>query len=260
MCFGCLNTLISRAYTESTSVVKQTFLKKEKSEQEKMMHSEMCILVDEKDSILGQSSKLNCHKLSTNSMLHRAFSVFLFNEKTGKMLVSQRASSKITFPLVWTNAVCSHPLFVDEERNGIDGVMNAAYRKIKQELNLDLLGIKHKTTHSMHFLTRFIYKTGKEWSTEWMEHELDYCLIVVMRESDSDFINSFNREEVECLKWVDEIELIAWLSVEDAKFSPWFRLVCKNFLFNWWSLVREKDYDTKLREAKDQDIHNFVEK
>eukprot|EP00456_Euglypha_rotunda_P034128 TRINITY_DN2632_c0_g1_i6.p1 TRINITY_DN2632_c0_g1~~TRINITY_DN2632_c0_g1_i6.p1 ORF type:complete len:136 (+),score=27.41 TRINITY_DN2632_c0_g1_i6:308-715(+) len=77
---------------------------------------EQCILVDTQDKPLGPVSKEKCHKTVNirTGMLHRAFSVFLFNSK-GQLLLQQRAKTKITFPEYWTNTCCSHPLHVEEE-------------------------------------------------------------------------------------------------------------------------------------------------
>ena len=76
------------------------------------MKKDECILLDEKDNVTGSANKYKTHVFSTEQprgLLHRAFSVFLFDEK-GRLLLQQRAKSKITFPLVWTNTCCSHPL------------------------------------------------------------------------------------------------------------------------------------------------------
>lgn len=80
-----------------------------------------------------------------NGLLHRAFSVFLFNSEN-KLLLQQRASSKITFPDVWTNTCCSHPLhgFTPSEVDPLDGVLrgevpgakHAAVRKLQHELGI----------------------------------------------------------------------------------------------------------------------------
>ncbi len=70
-------------------------------------------------------------------MLHRAFSVFLFN-KEGKLLLQQRADEKITFPGYYTNTCCSHPLATPDERDetGHIGVRRAAQRKLAHELGI----------------------------------------------------------------------------------------------------------------------------
>ena len=104
--------------------------------------AEECILVDENDKVVGSDTKKNCH-LNTNiekGMLHRAFSVFLFNQE-GKLLLQQRATAKITFPECFTNTCCSHPLYRAEEleeEGGVSavGVRRAARRKLEQELGI----------------------------------------------------------------------------------------------------------------------------
>ena len=104
-------------------------------------------------------------------LLHRAFSVFLF-DKNNKLLLQQRATEKITFPDMWTNTCCSHPLGIpgeggDNLPDAVSGVKNAARRKLEHEL-----GIKPEQVpfEDFHFLTRIHYKApcgdGK-----WGEHE-----------------------------------------------------------------------------------------
>ena len=100
---------------------------------------EECILVDENDRVIGSESKKNCH-LNSNiraGMLHRAFSVFLFNTK-GELLLQQRATAKITFPECFTNTCCSHPLYhpSELEEEGNVGVRRAAQRKLNHELGI----------------------------------------------------------------------------------------------------------------------------
>lgn len=103
-------------------------------------------------------------------LLHRAFSVFLFNDKN-ELLLQQRASEKITFPDLWTNTCCSHPLGIPGETgsalpDAIMGVKRAAQRKLDQEL-----GIKKEQVplEDFHFLTRIHYKAPSD--GKWGEHE-----------------------------------------------------------------------------------------
>ncbi len=80
--------------------------------QDDLMHKDECVLVDERDAVLGAASKFDAHRFEPHQprgRLHRAFSVFLFNTRN-ELLLQQRAASKITFPNVWTNTCCSHPL------------------------------------------------------------------------------------------------------------------------------------------------------
>ncbi|CAG8557608.1 3136_t:CDS:2, partial [Scutellospora calospora] len=130
---------------------------------------EMCILVDENDNKLGADTKKNCHLMENinKGLLHRAFSVFLFNSEN-KLLLQQRSNSKITFPDLWTNTCCSHPLNTPlelDEDNQI-GVIRAAQRKLQHEL-----GIKpHQIPiDDFVFLTRIHYLAPSDGI--WGEHE-----------------------------------------------------------------------------------------
>ena len=107
--------------------------------QEKLL-DEHLILVDEYDCVRGYETKRECH-LKTNivehGLLHRAFSVFLFNQK-GHLLLQQRSGAKITFPGHVTNTCCSHPLYDDSETEeyGNIGVKRAAKRRLSYELGI----------------------------------------------------------------------------------------------------------------------------
>lgn len=134
-------------------------------EQARLM-AEECILVDENDVEIGSDSKKNCHLMKNinDGMLHRAFSLFLFDN--GKLLLQQRSAEKITFPSAWTNTCCSHPLFLQAERNMVDGVKSAVVRKLEQELGITAQQIP---TDSILFLTRIHYLAPS--NGDWGEHE-----------------------------------------------------------------------------------------
>src|SRR6202040_617985 len=87
---------------------------------------EEVILVDEYDTPLGTMEKLEAHR---KALLHRAFSIFIFNTK-GEMLLQQRALGKYHSPGLWTNTCCSHP------RPG-EQVEEAAARRLKEEMGID---------------------------------------------------------------------------------------------------------------------------
>lgn len=103
-------------------------------------------------------------------LLHRAFSVFLF-DSNNRLLLQQRASEKITFPDMWTNTCCSHPLGVPGETGAeldaaVLGVKRAAQRKLEQEL-----GIKPEQVplDKFEYFTRIHYKAPSD--GKWGEHE-----------------------------------------------------------------------------------------
>ena len=101
---------------------------------------------------IGQASKRECHELLADgtSPLHRAFSLFIFNEK-GELLLQQRSDSKITFPSMWTNTCCSHPLMQGDEPDGVAGVKLAAQRRTTIELGIPESQLD---VNKMQYLTR----------------------------------------------------------------------------------------------------------
>jgi isopentenyl-diphosphate delta-isomerase len=136
--------------------------------QESFMDREHCIVVDHDDNIIGHQSKRTCHLAPEieKGLLHRAFSVFLFNSR-GELLLHQRASEKITFPDLWTNSCCSHPLYVPQEIQGELGAKQAAIRKLEHELGITLGQV---TPEELVYLTRIHYKSIQP-DGVWGEHE-----------------------------------------------------------------------------------------
>lgn len=216
-------------------------------EEQIRLMDEVCIVLDENDKPIGNFSKKICH-LMTNidkGLLHRAFSVFLFDSQN-RLLLQQRATEKITFPDMWTNTCCSHPLGIPGEggaelAEAVAGVKNAARRKLDHEL-----GIKQEQVpfDDFQFLTRIHYKApcvdGK-----WGEHEIDYILII---KADVNLNPSPN--EVRDVKYVTADELKAMFKDPNLTFTPWFKLICESLLFEWWANLDsglEKFMDTEIR-------------
>lgn len=200
------------------------------AEQVKLM-DEVCILLDRDDTPTGKATKKECH-LMTNinkGLLHRAFSAFIFNAK-GQLLLQQRADEKITFPGMWTNTCCSHPLSFPGEvsdtlEGSILGVKRAAQRKLEQELGI---GRSDAPIEEMEYLTRIHYLAPSDGI--WGEHEIDYILFL---KSDATSLQA-NPNEVKNVKWVDQDGLKALFSTKGLTFTPWFKLICEVFLFKWW--------------------------
>lgn len=189
---------------------------------------ERLILLSNDDEPIGEGSKKDCHLIPPNgqrSPLHRAFSVFLFHPETGHLLLQKRADEKITFPGLWTNTCCSHPLTVADEREEAKqvGVRRAAARKLTHEL-----GIPHD-----YDLDRFAYLTRIHYYAPsddiWAEHEIDYILFLCL-----DAKVAPNPNEVSDTKWVSPDDLRAFFDNKDNKFTPWFRLIAESFLYPWW--------------------------
>ncbi|XP_054848107.1 isopentenyl-diphosphate Delta-isomerase 1 isoform X3 [Eublepharis macularius] len=199
-------------------------------EQQVQLLAEMCIVIDENDNRIGADTKKNCH-LNENiekGLLHRAFSVFLFNSEN-KLLLQQRSDAKITFPDCFTNTCCSHPLStpLELEENKAIGVRRAAQRRLQAELGIPL---EQVTPEEIFYLTRIHYKARS--NGIWGEHEIDYILFVqknVMLNPDPNEIKSYCYVTQEELK-----ELLEKASQNEIKITPWFKLIAETFLFKWW--------------------------
>ncbi|KAF2152443.1 isopentenyl-diphosphate delta isomeras-like protein 1 [Myriangium duriaei CBS 260.36] len=199
-------------------------------EEQIRLMDEVCIVLDEDDKPIGSASKKICHLMENidKGLLHRAFSVFLFNSKE-ELLLQQRATEKITFPDMWTNTCCSHPLGVPGEtgstlETSIMGVKRAAQRKLKHELGIQA---EQVPLDKFHFLTRIHYKAPSD--GKWGEHEIDYILFI---QADVDL--DVNLNEVRDVKYVTADNLKTMFKDNSLKFTPWFKLICETNLFGWW--------------------------
>jgi geranylgeranyl diphosphate synthase type I len=186
------------------------------------MMEELVLCLDSDDNVIDSSSKFTTHH--GEGILHRAFSVLIFDSE-GRLLVQQRSSDKITFPAVWANSCCSHPLdIVGENDDPIEGVKEAARRKLDQEL-----GIPRSITNDwkFHHIGRFEYKC--RWDSEWVEHEIDHVLIV-----EADCEVDFNRNEIQSVDWLDNDSLIQMMERngrwKSQLIAPWFEAIFNNFL------------------------------
>jgi len=197
----------------------ESLLEKADSTQKDLL-TEALILVDTKDNVIGKISKLEAHILENGkSPLHRAFSLFHFNSNN-QLLLQKRSKYKITFPSLWTNTVCSHPLFNDEEIE-FEGIKHAANRRALYECNLNV-PVDHLTV-----VQRIIYSRPMDHDLLG-EHELDYCII-----SKGDFDFEMNDNEIEDYLWLKENELDEFMKRSEV--TPWFNLIYQSgLLATWW--------------------------
>eukprot|EP01119_Soliformovum_irregulare_P006767 TRINITY_DN19193_c0_g1_i1.p1 TRINITY_DN19193_c0_g1~~TRINITY_DN19193_c0_g1_i1.p1 ORF type:complete len:236 (-),score=57.78 TRINITY_DN19193_c0_g1_i1:43-750(-) len=220
-------------------------------EQVKFMEEDMCIVVSNDDEPIRPGSKKECH-LKENidkGLLHRAFSCFLFN-KEGKLLLQQRSLKKITFPEMWTNTVCSHPLANErDESNGVDGVKVAAQRKLFHELGIPA---EEVPISKMNYLTRIHYKAYNVPEDQWAEHEIDY-IIFLQVESVTVTPNPGEAMDYRFVT-IDEVkEIVQQAGNGSLKITPWFHLIFKKFLIPWWQTMLEDP--SKL--VQDDTIHRL---
>mmetsp|Transcript_10351 Transcript_10351/g.16772 ORF Transcript_10351/g.16772 Transcript_10351/m.16772 type:complete len:300 (+) Transcript_10351:95-994(+) len=243
--------------------------------QEDFMNKDQCILLDTEDNVIGQCSKKKSHifsELAPRGILHRAFSVFLFDSE-GRMLLQKRANDKVTFRSVWTNTCCSHPLHgynptevdtqEDVKKGVANGVKRAAVRKLYQELGIHPSQVepsRFKFLTRLHYWAADVVTHGPK--APWGEHEIDYILFYQLKENEKLDINP-NEEEVDDYKWVTKEELVKMIKDPEMTdkngrkllWSPWFRIIVERFLAPlWWK-------DLKLTLGTDQfvdgKIHRF---
>ncbi|KAG0153740.1 hypothetical protein PDIDSM_2395 [Penicillium digitatum] len=200
--------------TSQTNTAHGSELEGYDEEQVRLM-DEVCIVLDNNDRPIGSASKKICH-LMTNidkGLLHRRFSVFLFDSKK-RLLLQQRATEKILSR--HTGAQLDAAIL---------GVKRAAQRKLDHEL-----GIKAEQVplDKFDFFTRIHYKAPSD--GKWGEHEVDYILFIQV---DVDLEPSPN--EVRDTTYVSADELKAMFEQPGLKFTPWFKLICNSMLFEWWS-------------------------
>jgi isopentenyl-diphosphate delta-isomerase len=159
---------------------------------------EPLILVDEHDRVQGYAPKGACH--DGVGTLHRAFSVFLFDDE-GHVLLQQRSADKRLWPLYWSNACCSHP------RRG-ESVLEAAVRRTGEELALEA---------RLRFAFKFLYHAP--FGEAGAEHEL--CSVFVGKVRGQ---AHFNPHEIAATRLMAPAELDGALADPSTPYTPWLRL------------------------------------
>lgn len=160
--------------------------------------NELLILVDPDDRQTGSLSKSDCH--DGDGVLHRAFSVFLFNNE-GELLLQQRSSGKRLWPLYWTNTCCSHP------RAG-ETMELATGRRLRQELGISA---------PLEFVYKFAYRA--RFGELGSEHEL--CSVFLGRLKQQAVANE---TEIEALRFIGTDTLNEEIDAHGERFTPWFKM------------------------------------
>lgn len=167
------------------------------------MPTEYVILVDSNDQPTGVCEKLEAHR---QGLLHRAFSVFVFN-KAGELLLHRRSKGKYHSPGLWTNTCCSHPR-PDEP------TIAAAQRRLDEEMGLQT---------PLEEVFAFEYRA--EFDNGLTEHEYDHVFF-----GWSDALPQINPEEVAEYRYLPVGEIANWMQREPEAFTVWFRICFPNVL------------------------------
>lgn len=163
---------------------------------------EKVILVSKNDDQLGLMGKMEAHE---KGVLHRAFSVFIFNKK-GELLLQQRALEKYHSPGLWTNTCCSH------QRDGESNI-SAGSRRLQEEMGFKC---------SLEEVFWFVYKASFE--NGLTEHELDH--VMVGNYDDDPEINS---EEVASFKWMPLEDVKNDILIQPELYTEWFKIIFKEY-------------------------------
>lgn len=163
---------------------------------------ERVILVNEKDEKIGLMPKMEAHE---KALLHRAFSVFVFN-KDNELLLQQRAADKYHSPLLWANSCCSH------QRDGESNI-DAGKRRLQEEMGF-VCDLKE--------ITSFIYKAP--FDNGLTEHELDHILVGYYNENPK-----INAEEVADFKWIKLNDVQKDIAEQPQLYTEWFKIIFDKF-------------------------------
>ena len=161
---------------------------------------ENVILVDVLDNQLGLMPKMEAHE---KAVLHRAFSVFIFNDK-GELMLQQRATHKYHSPLLWTNTCCSH------QRDGESNI-EAGKRRLIEEM-----GFKTNLKEVFSFVYKAPFDNGLT------EHELDHVMIGTFNGSPI-----INPDEVASYKWMTLEAVKKDIELQPNIYTAWFKIIFK---------------------------------
>ena len=163
---------------------------------------ELVVLVDEHDNQVGLMPKMEAHE---KAILHRAFSVFVFNDQ-GELMLQQRAATKYHSPLLWTNTCCSH------QRDG-ETSLAAGKRRLQEEM-----GFVCDLTEVFQFVYKAPFDNGLT------EHELDHVMIGTYNGEPN-----INTEEVASHKWMSLEDVKNDMEDNPQQYTAWFKIIFKEY-------------------------------
>jgi len=182
------------------------------------------ILVNKKDKVVGFETKEKCHQ--GKGILHRAFSIYLFNNK-GQLLIQQRSKFKKLWPLYWANTCCSHP-------RQDESYVKAGERRLKEELGFSCF---------LKMVDKFQYQA--KYKNVGSENEM--CAVLV---GEYDGKVKANPKEIAAWKWVDVGKLKEDFKKNPGRYTPWLKIGLKRYLkIKEKALKNRKELDLLLKET-----------
>mmetsp|Transcript_25887 Transcript_25887/g.85191 ORF Transcript_25887/g.85191 Transcript_25887/m.85191 type:complete len:175 (+) Transcript_25887:73-597(+) len=166
------------------------------------MTKENVILVNENDEQIGLMEKIEAHE---KALLHRAFSVFILNDK-GELMLQQRALHKYHSPGLWTNTCCSH------QREGESNI-NAGKRRLQEEM-----GFVTELAEAVSFIYKAPFDNGLT------EHEYDHVMVGTYNDEPK-----INPDEVASWKWMDVQAVKDDIAANPDEYTAWFKIIFDKF-------------------------------
>lgn len=163
------------------------------------------ILVDENDNPIGKMEKIEAHE---KGLLHRAFSVFIYNDKK-ELLLQQRALTKYHTPGLWTNTCCSH------QKVGETNI-EAGQRRLQEEMGFSV---------ALEDVMSFTYKAP--FDNGLTEHEFDHILVGYYNDKPKP-----NPDEVNAWKWESLDNIQKDIQLNPKKYTEWFKIIFDKYLTN----------------------------
>mmetsp|Transcript_41088 Transcript_41088/g.66152 ORF Transcript_41088/g.66152 Transcript_41088/m.66152 type:complete len:568 (+) Transcript_41088:170-1873(+) len=195
-----------------------------------------CIVVNEDDETQYIGKLAECHIRPMT--LHRAFSLFIFDEE-GRLLLQQRAKTKYTFPLAWTNTVCSHP------RNEEKPMEEWIDIRVQDELGWKIKDIQTR----LRPVGKLTYSAFSDF--KYGEKEVDTLYFLQIKNGEKEDLH-FNRDEVEAIDWVEPSRLLDMMTNDLKLLTPWFRAIANGFGHPFYNNIR-KVYDKHLQSLSQEE-------
>lgn len=183
---------------------------------------ENLILVDENDKPMGKLEKVLVHQLG---LLHRAFSIFIFNKK-GELLMQQRSDEKYHSPGLWTNTCCSHPRYGEN-------LADAIKRRLHEEM-----GMAYQTA----FAFSFIYKV--KFDNGLTEHEFDHVYFGV-----TDELPKSDLSEVKNWKYTNFQNLESEINLHPENYTEWMKICLPKVQYHYDKIFPKINSEVLLEEA-----------